>query len=173
MPQIRAGEYEGLQEKVGPPPAQTARKAASLTDPPQLNEPLWAPDFGPASWVPSWGGTVTGVTTSSSLLTTFPLLLLLLSLIHFPPLFPPLGEEVPHCLQHQPGVDQGAGAQVGWALLDHPGLQDRPQPAEQGAGPGAGGPAGGVPGHWLVAPGEQYSSGATNNIFCLFSVFFS
>jgi len=41
MPQIRAGEYEGLQEK--------------------LKESVWAPDFGPASWVPSWGGTVTGV----------------------------------------------------------------------------------------------------------------
>merc|ERR1719500_1447738 len=41
MPQIRAGEYEGLQEK--------------------LKSVEWAPDFGPASWVPSWGGTVTGV----------------------------------------------------------------------------------------------------------------
>jgi len=41
MPQIRAGEYEGLEEK--------------------LKEAKWAPDFGSASFVPSWGGTVTGV----------------------------------------------------------------------------------------------------------------
>ena len=39
--QIRAGEYEGLEEK--------------------LQKPEWAPDFGPATFVPSWGGTVTGV----------------------------------------------------------------------------------------------------------------
>lgn len=41
MPQIRAGEYEGLQEK--------------------LKDPSWCPDFGPTAWVPSWGATVTGV----------------------------------------------------------------------------------------------------------------
>jgi len=41
MPQIRAGEYEGLEEK--------------------LKDDKWAPDFGPARFVPSWGGTVTGV----------------------------------------------------------------------------------------------------------------
>jgi len=41
MPQIRAGEYEGLEEK--------------------LKEEKWAPDFGPATFVPTWGGTVTGV----------------------------------------------------------------------------------------------------------------
>ena len=39
--QIRAGEYEGLEEK--------------------LKKPDWAPDFGEAKFVPSWGGTVTGV----------------------------------------------------------------------------------------------------------------
>lgn len=39
--QIRSGEYEGLGEK--------------------LTDPKWAPDFGPAKFVPSWGGTVTGV----------------------------------------------------------------------------------------------------------------
>ena len=39
--QIRAGEYEGLEEK--------------------LKKPEWAPDFGEAKFVPSWGGTVTGV----------------------------------------------------------------------------------------------------------------
>ena len=41
MPQIRAGEYEGLSER--------------------LQQERWAPDFGPARFVPSWGGTVTGV----------------------------------------------------------------------------------------------------------------
>jgi len=41
MPQIRAGEYEGLEEK--------------------LKDERWSPDFGSASFVPSWGGTVTGV----------------------------------------------------------------------------------------------------------------
>lgn len=41
MPQIRAGEYEGLEEKL---------KAAE-----------WKPDFGEPCFVPSWGGTVTGV----------------------------------------------------------------------------------------------------------------
>ena len=39
--QIRSGEYEGLASK--------------------LTDPAWAPDFGPAEFVPSWGGTVTGV----------------------------------------------------------------------------------------------------------------
>lgn len=41
MPQIRSGEYEGLEEK--------------------LTNPEWLPDFGEAKFVPSWGGTVTGV----------------------------------------------------------------------------------------------------------------
>jgi len=41
MPQIRAGEYEGLEEK--------------------LKDEKWAPDFGTNKFVPSWGGTVTGV----------------------------------------------------------------------------------------------------------------
>eukprot|EP00091_Calanus_sinicus_P013972 TRINITY_DN3113_c0_g1_i1.p1 TRINITY_DN3113_c0_g1~~TRINITY_DN3113_c0_g1_i1.p1 ORF type:complete len:376 (-),score=118.14 TRINITY_DN3113_c0_g1_i1:562-1689(-) len=41
MPQIRAGEYEGLEDK--------------------LKEERWAPDFGCSTFVPSWGGTVTGV----------------------------------------------------------------------------------------------------------------
>lgn len=41
MPQIRAGEYEGLREK--------------------LQKPEWAPDFGTQDFVPSWGATVTGV----------------------------------------------------------------------------------------------------------------
>ncbi|MBI3931966.1 MAG: glutamate formimidoyltransferase [Acidobacteria bacterium] len=40
LKQIRAGEYEGLAEKIG--------------------RPEWAPDFGPAELVPSWGATVTG-----------------------------------------------------------------------------------------------------------------
>ena len=39
--QIRSGEYEGLEAK--------------------LKQPEWAPDFGTANFVPSWGGTVTGV----------------------------------------------------------------------------------------------------------------
>lgn len=37
---IRSGEYEGLEAK--------------------LADPEWKPDFGPASFVPSWGATVTG-----------------------------------------------------------------------------------------------------------------
>eukprot|EP00092_Neocalanus_flemingeri_P021794 GFUD01023643.1.p1 GENE.GFUD01023643.1~~GFUD01023643.1.p1 ORF type:complete len:540 (-),score=166.13 GFUD01023643.1:93-1712(-) len=41
MPQIRAGEYEGLEER--------------------LKDDKWAPDFGSNTFVPSWGGTVTGV----------------------------------------------------------------------------------------------------------------
>lgn len=41
MPQIRAGEYEGLADK--------------------LARPEWRPDYGPARLVPSWGATVTGV----------------------------------------------------------------------------------------------------------------
>ncbi|XP_067844337.1 formimidoyltransferase-cyclodeaminase [Heptranchias perlo] len=40
LPSIRAGEYEGLQEK--------------------LQNPDWAPDYGTATFVPSWGATVTG-----------------------------------------------------------------------------------------------------------------
>ena len=42
MPQIRAGEYEGLQEKL-------------------QDEEHWRPDFGPSKFVPGWGATVTGV----------------------------------------------------------------------------------------------------------------
>ena len=40
LAQIRAGEYEGLAEK--------------------LKDPRWRPDVGPARWVPAWGATVTG-----------------------------------------------------------------------------------------------------------------
>jgi glutamate formiminotransferase/formiminotetrahydrofolate cyclodeaminase len=40
LKQIRAGEYEGLPDR--------------------LAKPEWTPDFGPASFVPSWGATVTG-----------------------------------------------------------------------------------------------------------------
>ncbi|XP_024613906.1 formimidoyltransferase-cyclodeaminase isoform X3 [Neophocaena asiaeorientalis asiaeorientalis] len=40
LPPIRAGEYEALPEK--------------------LKQAEWAPDFGPSSFVPSWGATVTG-----------------------------------------------------------------------------------------------------------------
>lgn len=40
LPQIRAGEYEGLAEKIA--------------------KPEWYPDFGPAKFVPEWGATVTG-----------------------------------------------------------------------------------------------------------------
>ncbi|KAH3706117.1 hypothetical protein DPMN_065497 [Dreissena polymorpha] len=40
LPQIRAGEYEGLPEKI--------------------HKPEWKPDFGPAEFVPTWGATVTG-----------------------------------------------------------------------------------------------------------------
>ncbi|XP_071550093.1 formimidoyltransferase-cyclodeaminase-like [Panulirus ornatus] len=41
MPQIRAGEYEGMREK--------------------LQKPEWEPDFGRREFVPRWGATVTGV----------------------------------------------------------------------------------------------------------------
>lgn len=40
LKQIRAGQYEGLAEK--------------------LRKPEWKPDFGPAELVPSWGATATG-----------------------------------------------------------------------------------------------------------------
>ena len=40
LPDIRDGEYEGLPEK--------------------LQDPRWAPDFGPAAFVPAWGATATG-----------------------------------------------------------------------------------------------------------------
>jgi glutamate formiminotransferase/formiminotetrahydrofolate cyclodeaminase len=40
LKQIRAGEYEGLAEKIG--------------------KPEWVPDFGPAEFVAGWGATVTG-----------------------------------------------------------------------------------------------------------------
>uniref|UniRef100_A0A674ME92 Formimidoyltransferase-cyclodeaminase n=1 Tax=Takifugu rubripes TaxID=31033 RepID=A0A674ME92_TAKRU len=40
LPSVRAGEYEALPEK--------------------LKIESWAPDFGPATFVPSWGATVTG-----------------------------------------------------------------------------------------------------------------
>ncbi|XP_036401954.1 formimidoyltransferase-cyclodeaminase [Megalops cyprinoides] len=40
LPSIRAGEYEALAEK--------------------LKKAEWAPDYGPATFVPSWGATVTG-----------------------------------------------------------------------------------------------------------------
>jgi len=40
LPQIREGEYEGLAER--------------------LKNPAWAPDFGPARFVPEWGATVAG-----------------------------------------------------------------------------------------------------------------
>jgi glutamate formiminotransferase/formiminotetrahydrofolate cyclodeaminase len=40
LPQVRQGEYEGLAGR--------------------LEEPEWAPDFGPAAFVPQWGATATG-----------------------------------------------------------------------------------------------------------------
>uniref|UniRef100_A0A6Q2Y3G1 Formimidoyltransferase-cyclodeaminase n=1 Tax=Esox lucius TaxID=8010 RepID=A0A6Q2Y3G1_ESOLU len=40
LPSVRSGEYEGLSEK--------------------LKRPEWAPDYGPDTFVPSWGATVTG-----------------------------------------------------------------------------------------------------------------
>lgn len=40
LKQIRAGEYEGLAEKIA--------------------KPEWKPDFGPSEFLPSWGATVTG-----------------------------------------------------------------------------------------------------------------
>ncbi|KAM4711313.1 formimidoyltransferase-cyclodeaminase [Anableps anableps] len=40
LPSVRSGEYEALPEK--------------------LKRDMWAPDFGPAHFVPSWGATVTG-----------------------------------------------------------------------------------------------------------------
>uniref|UniRef100_A0A8D2NTH7 Formimidoyltransferase-cyclodeaminase n=1 Tax=Zosterops lateralis melanops TaxID=1220523 RepID=A0A8D2NTH7_ZOSLA len=43
LPSIRAGEYEALPEK--------------------LAKPEWSPDFGPPTFVPRWGATVTGART--------------------------------------------------------------------------------------------------------------
>ncbi|NWR22591.1 FTCD cyclodeaminase, partial [Emberiza fucata] len=43
LPSIRAGEYEALPEK--------------------LAKPEWTPDFGPPTFVPRWGATVTGART--------------------------------------------------------------------------------------------------------------
>ena len=40
LPDIRAGEYEGLKDKI--------------------KLPEWKPDFGPAEFIPEWGATVTG-----------------------------------------------------------------------------------------------------------------
>lgn len=40
LPDIRAGEYEGLKDKI--------------------KLPEWEPDFGPAEFIPEWGATVTG-----------------------------------------------------------------------------------------------------------------
>ncbi|GIX77553.1 formimidoyltransferase-cyclodeaminase [Caerostris darwini] len=40
VPQIRAGEYEGILEKI--------------------TKPEWKPDFGPTEFVPSWGATMAG-----------------------------------------------------------------------------------------------------------------
>ncbi|BBO76947.1 hypothetical protein DSCW_43640 [Desulfosarcina widdelii] len=40
LPDVRAGEYEGLAAR--------------------LDDPRWSPDFGPAEFVPSWGATATG-----------------------------------------------------------------------------------------------------------------
>ncbi|KAF6032116.1 FTCD [Bugula neritina] len=40
VPQIRSGEYESLEEK--------------------LKQPEWAPDYGPAEFIPSWGATIVG-----------------------------------------------------------------------------------------------------------------
>lgn len=40
LPDIRAGEYEGLKEKI--------------------KLPEWKPDFGPTEFIPEWGATVTG-----------------------------------------------------------------------------------------------------------------
>jgi len=40
LPDVREGEYEGLQEK--------------------LKDPKWKPDFGPDEFVPSWGATAAG-----------------------------------------------------------------------------------------------------------------
>ncbi len=40
LPDVRKGEYEGLEEK--------------------LKDPEWAPDFGPSEFVPAWGITATG-----------------------------------------------------------------------------------------------------------------
>ncbi|SLM29817.1 Formimidoyltransferase-cyclodeaminase (Includes: Glutamate formimidoyltransferase; Formimidoyltetrahydrofolate cyclodeaminase) [Desulfamplus magnetovallimortis] len=40
LPDVRKGEYEALEER--------------------LKDPKWKPDFGPASFVPTWGATATG-----------------------------------------------------------------------------------------------------------------
>ena len=65
----------------------------------QLKEEKWAPDFGPATFVPTWGGTVTGVKVTHSL-----------AFVDIADKC--LGEKVPDRLQHQHAGHQGAGSQV-------------------------------------------------------------
>ena len=65
----------------------------------QLKEEKWAPDFGPATFVPTWGGTVTGVKSD-----TFSCIFDIADKC--------LGEKVPDRLQHQHAGHQGAGSQV-------------------------------------------------------------
>ena len=93
LPQIREGEYEGLENKVRgkqapflngirippslplpPPPSPSvplppfpSLSLPSSLPPPslppslsQLQDPKWAPDYGPTEFIPSWGATVTG-----------------------------------------------------------------------------------------------------------------
>lgn len=79
LPAIRAGEYEALPEKVrvsssgwagvgalllpfptlaGHPSREGHSSLSGVF--PQLKQAEWVPDFGPSSFVPSWGATVTG-----------------------------------------------------------------------------------------------------------------
>lgn len=48
------------------PPGRVAHAAQwcqPTRSPPQLAKPEWAPDFGPPTFVPRWGATVTGART--------------------------------------------------------------------------------------------------------------
>lgn len=72
LPSVRAGEYEALPEKVrGQQPIRMQPDKdedleghflcfAFIAFVFQLKIESWAPDFGPATFVPSWGATVTG-----------------------------------------------------------------------------------------------------------------
>lgn len=72
LPSVRAGEYEALPEKVrGQQPIRMHSDKdedlegnflcfALISFVFQLKMEAWAPDFGPATFVPSWGATVTG-----------------------------------------------------------------------------------------------------------------
>lgn len=55
LKQIRAGEYEGLEEKLKQPGNHLFNLIIFFF------KKEWKPDFGPATFVPHYGATVTGI----------------------------------------------------------------------------------------------------------------